>query len=147
MIRVIVTGLPREGRFPYRIETEGTRLASPITGLSATPMWDACRRLKDMGAADDSAQVGMWVDTDQISDCRLACTVEEGARPPEEPREETAEEPSDETTATPSAEPPSDHTEPELQDDMDRVARAPDKPKQSHPKRKPTKSGARQSRR
>ena len=61
MIRVVVTGTATEGRIPYTIETVGTRLSTPlISGLSADPLFDACRTLLDMNAADKDAAIGLF---------------------------------------------------------------------------------------
>lgn len=60
MIRVMITGQAQMGRFPYRIDTVGTRLAAPYNGLSAVPLVDACRVLKRLGAADEDAVIGLF---------------------------------------------------------------------------------------
>jgi len=90
MIRVIV-GANFSGRFDYKIMTENTRLAAPLTGLSATPLFDACRTLKKLGAASDDAMIGLF-NTPEEPDNRFRLrttvgygakmTVEEGDRKP-----------------------------------------------------------------
>src|SRR5262245_3237803 len=80
MIRVVV-GPAREGRFSYKVSTEGTRLSFPMEGLSATPLFDACRRLKELGAAPDEAVVGMFNDWSEPDNrFRLRTTVGYGAK-------------------------------------------------------------------
>ena len=80
MIRVVV-GPSREGRFDYTVETTETRLAGPLRGLSATPLFDACRRLKELGAASDDAMVGMFNSLDEPDNrFRLRTTVGYGAK-------------------------------------------------------------------
>jgi|SRR5215831_6498955 len=54
MIRITILGPAGEGRFYYRIDTESTRLATPLYGLAANPARDAYFRLRDMGAANHS---------------------------------------------------------------------------------------------
>ena len=60
MIRVVIEGPAVMGRFNYRVGTEETRLSTPLTGLAADPLLDACRRLKDMGAAVDGAMICLF---------------------------------------------------------------------------------------
>src|SRR5215472_958379 len=54
MIRITILGPAGEGRFYNRIDTESTRLATPLYGLAANPARDAYFRLRDMGAANHS---------------------------------------------------------------------------------------------
>jgi len=80
MIRVIV-GANFSGRFDYKIMTENTRLAAPLTGLSATPLFDACRTLKQLGAAEDSAMIGLFNTPEEPDNrFRLRTTVGYGAK-------------------------------------------------------------------
>ena len=60
MIRVVITGPAQMGRFPYRIDTVNTRLATPYYGLDATPLYAACRHLQILGAAQHDAVVGLF---------------------------------------------------------------------------------------
>lgn len=79
-IKVVVYG-SREGRFSYRILTENTRLAAPLEGLSATPLLDACCRLKELGAAPDDALVATFDDDSKSGEqFRAKTTVGYGAR-------------------------------------------------------------------
>lgn len=80
MIRVVITGPAVEGRFNYRIETEGTRLAAPLTGLAAAPLLDACRRLKDMDAASPDATVGLFDEVRYRDQWRMRTQVGYGAK-------------------------------------------------------------------
>lgn len=80
MIRVVITAPAVEGRFHYRIETEGTRLAGPITGLAAAPLLDACRKLKDMDAAADDVTVGLFDEVRYKDQWRMRTTVGYGAK-------------------------------------------------------------------
>lgn len=156
MIKVTITGPAREGRFPYRIDTEGTRLAGPITGLSAVPIWDACKRLQDMGAADTLAEIGLYESMGDPSQLRYSTTIGFGAQRPvaETPTgpkltSETEKNvlPSAEMTAR-SVEPqPRPRKSPAHQAEADRAHSGPDKPSKSRPKRKPAGSGGRQGRR
>ena len=79
MIHVIV-GHAIAGRFTYRILTPGTRLAAPMGGISATPLLDACRMLRRMGAADDAAEIGLF-NNEREGDAqfRLRTTIGHGA--------------------------------------------------------------------
>jgi hypothetical protein len=158
MIRVIITGPAREGRFHYRIDTEGTRLAGPLRGLSAVPIWDACRRLMEMGAADSMAEISLWRETgtEQPPEFEYSTTVGFGS---ERPIEETPTGPKftseTEKNALPSAETQarSEEPPPPLRKSQvppaaaGPVHPAPDRPKQSRPKRKLGASGARRGRR
>ena len=60
MIRVVITGPAQEGSFPYRIETPGTRLAVPVHGFAADPLYDACLHLRELEAAEDKDTVGLF---------------------------------------------------------------------------------------
>ena len=79
MIHVIV-GHAVAGRFNYRILTPETRLAAPMGGISATPLLDACRMLKRMGAASDDAEIGLFSNEwEGDAQFRLRTTVGYGA--------------------------------------------------------------------
>lgn len=60
MVRLLITGITRDGRFLYRVQTTNTRLKYPLTGASATPVDEACQRLTDMGAVKDGALMGIF---------------------------------------------------------------------------------------
>ena len=80
MIRVVIYGGPVMGRFNYKVYTEGTRLREPMTGLSSSPLFDACYRLKQMTAADDGAEIALYDDTRKYENqFRLKTTVGYGA--------------------------------------------------------------------
>ena len=79
MIHVIV-GHAVAGRFNYRILTPETRLAAPMGGISATPLLDACRMLKRMGAASDDTEIGLFSNEwEGDAQSRLHTTVGSGA--------------------------------------------------------------------
>jgi hypothetical protein len=169
MIRVVITGSPTNGRFPFRIETEGTRLSHPVTGLSAVPMFDACKMLLDAGAAEPSAEIGMFTEGDVIQ--RYSMRVLFGAQHPivetptgpkmtstrakgvlPEEQRTVAEvierdDVSDEPTATPEEAPPPPRKLQAHRGGKDRAEPEPDKPKRLHRKPKPAGSGGRRGRR
>lgn len=176
-IRVVVTGPAQMGRFPYRIDTEGTMLRHPVTGLSATPLLDACRTLKQLTAASDAAFIGLY-----DKDCniyRMRTQVGYGAkwrveetgsgpkfRPYEPPEvlearfsravegqgsikapEGTGVEATGAKPAISPAAPPPPHKPRASLAGTGQGRTEPAKPKSSHPKRKPTGSGGRRGRR
>jgi hypothetical protein len=169
MIRVVITGPATNGRFPFRIETEGTRLSHPVTGLSAVPMFDACKMLLNAGAAEPSAEIGMFTEGDATE--RYSMQVLFGAqRPiaetptgpkltsaaakgvlPEEQRTvaEVTErdDVNDEPTATPEEAPPPPRKSPAHRGGKGRAEPEPDKPVRLHRKPKPAGSGGRRGRR
>jgi hypothetical protein len=172
MIRVVITGPPTNGRFPYRVETEGTRLAHPVTSLSAVPMFDACKMLLDLSAADGAAEIGLFsLDDDQTAPPHYSMQVRFGAeRPivetptgpkmtsttakgvlPEEQRSVTEvierDELNAEPTATPEEAPPPPRKLQAHRGGKDRAEPEPDKPKRLHRKPKPAGSGGRRGRR
>jgi hypothetical protein len=139
MIRVIITGSAREGRFPFRVETEDTRLAHPVTGLSAVPLIDACKMLINMGAANRNSPIALFEDDDReewIEHTQVGFAIH-----PIEYRVNV------EPTATPSAAPPPPRKSLEPRGGKGRAASAPDTPTRSHRKRKPAGSGGRPGRR
>lgn len=74
MIRVIITGQSRKGKFPYRVA--GRRCVSgPMDGLSADPLQEVCRRLRRMGEAPN-AIVGLF----SGNECQSKSTVEGGSK-------------------------------------------------------------------
>ena len=150
MICVVITGPPREGRYPYRIETVGTRLATPYRGLDAEPLYHACRKLQEWGAADDNAAIGLFKTSDSSNEFeglmlggtpvffdlgRLIrqTTIGYGA--------------SAAAPATPEAEPPPPHKSPEFPTDKDQGSPKSNKPKKSHHPHLRAGSSARQGRR
>src|SRR5262245_59578480 len=81
MIRVVLYGGATEGRFNYKVWTENTRLASPLEGLSAAPLFDACRRLLEMGAAGEKDVIGLFDDSGKYDNqFRLKTTIGYGAK-------------------------------------------------------------------
>ena len=169
MIRITITGPAQEGRFPYRIDTEGTRLARVINAFSATPMFDACQMLRDSGVADKDAQIGLYREGEDepaystsiafgaerpIAETptgpKFVSTTHKVTRP-EGQRTVVEEIEFDELIAeppaTPEEEPPPARKSKARPGGKGRAEKEPDKPKQSHRKPKPTKSGARRSRR
>lgn len=173
MIHVVIVGPAKNGWFPYRVDWyfEGR---PQLTGLSPTPLLDACRQLKQMGLMD-STVVGLFYGGE--NQWRFRTTVGYGARNAPEHRVEEARSPagarratmiddgikgtpdmnvmpdlgdaatSDAPPATPAEEPPEPHTRPEHQAGKGQAHAEPDKPKQPHRKRKPAKSGARRGQR
>ena len=128
MICVVITGPPTQGRYPYRIDTPGTRLGKPVTGLSAQPIYAACYRLKELGVAADDAVVAL-IEGGRI---QRKTTVGYGASAGV----------SDAKPAKPSS-PQPPHKSPGLLTDTGRDSVTPDKLTPSHRKRSPTGSGAR----
>jgi hypothetical protein len=172
MIRVVITGSPTNGRFPFRIETEGTRLAHPITGLSAVPMFDACKMLLNAGAVDQAAEIGLFsFGEDPGAPPHYSMPVLFGAQRPivETPtgpkmtsttaKEVLPEEPpevveigmevevNDAPIATPEEAPPPPRKLQAHRGGKGQVEPEPDKPKRLHRKPKPTGSGGRRGRR
>ena len=151
MIRVLITGPAHEGRFPYRIETVGTRLATPYVGLDANPLYHACHKLQEWRAADDNASIGLFQrsgnppelegimlgDTPFYLDMgRLVrqTTVGYGAAIGAQP-------------STPEGSPPPQQKSPAPRDETDLAATLSGTSGQSHHKRKPIGSGARRGQR
>ena len=148
MIRVVITGPATNGRFPFRVETEDTRLAHPVTGLSAVPMFDACRMLLNMGAANGNSPIALFMDGEE--QWRSRTQVYFGVHPVEyrtvaEMVERVAL--NDDSTATPEEAPPPPRKLRGRPAGKGRAASAPDTPTRSHRKRKPAGSGGRQGRR
>jgi hypothetical protein len=149
MIRVVITGSAAHGRFPFRVETEDTRLAHPVTGLSATPLLDACKMLVNMGAANANHSVALFDATGEEQP-RTRTHVGFAVQPIEyrtvaEIAERVAL--NDETTATPEAAPPPRHKLQAHPGGKGRAEPARDKPVRLHRKRKPTGSGGRRGQR
>lgn len=169
MIRITVTGAAVEGRLPFRIDTEGTRLASPINAMSAAPMFDACQMLRDTGVADANAQIGLF--EEGAVEPRYSTTIQFGAERrivetptgpklestthktvlPEGQRTVVEEIEHDELNAempTRSEEPPPPPRKSRGRPaGKGRVEKAPDKPAKSPHKRKPAVSSGRRGRR
>ena len=135
MIRVVITSGASMGRFNYRIETEGTRLAAPYYGLSALPLLDACGVLRNLRVASDGAVVGLFPSR-ASSDCMGTAKIGWIDRLI-----------SDGTPATPEEPPQPPSRSAELPADRDQGASGPGRPVRSPRKRKPAGSGARQGRR
>jgi hypothetical protein len=169
MIRVVITGAPTNGRFPFRIETEDTRLSHPITGLSAVPMFDACKMLLNAGAVNQDAAIGLFTEGDDAphysmnvlygaqrpivetsTGPKMTSTVAKGVLPEEQRTvAEVAErdEVSDEPTATPEEAPPPPRKSQARRGGKGRAEPEPDKPVRLHRKPKPAGSGGRRGRR
>ena len=159
MIRVVITGPATNGRFPFRVETEGTRLAHSVTGLSAVPLHDACKMLKTMGAAEDTAKVGLFLLSDMLerANVTVGSVVAEAEVPATRldfvPYQRTVievierDELNDDSIATPEEAPPPPRKLRGRPAGKGRAASAPDTPTRSHRKRKPAGSGGRQGRR
>jgi hypothetical protein len=73
MIKVIITGPSRDGRFPYRIEGW-----PHLVGLSRTPLFEACRLLQAEGVATDTP-AGLFDENEYRNPCRLKTKVGIGA--------------------------------------------------------------------
>lgn len=170
MIRVVITGPATNGRFPFRVETEDTRLAHSVTGLSAVPMFDACKMLVNMSAADPNTEIGLFQEG-QTEAAHYTMRVGFGAqRPivetptgpkltsakakgvlPAEQRTVTevieADEINDEPIATPEEAPPRSRKSPVRRAGKGRAEPEPDKPARSPRKPKQAKSGGRRGRR
>ena len=83
MIRVIVTGPPKTGFYPYRVDW-WMRGQPQIIGAWPLPLFDACRKLKQMGLMD-STVVGLFEGDDPK--WKLRTTVGYGAKHWIEPTE------------------------------------------------------------
>src|SRR5215475_6806045 len=134
MIHIILRERAPEGRVHYRIETPGTRLAVPFDGLAVDPLMDACRKLRQLGAASDDALIGTFLrpglgDTQFIERASVGyvATVERQAR------------------SMAARQPP--RTPPASPGGTGRVPPEPPRPGSTHRKRKRAKSGARPGRR
>lgn len=78
MIRVVITGPPKNGYFPYR--TEGYKDGrSQFVGLSTEPLLDACRQLSKIGVMSDSV-VGLFDEDQYKTEWRLRTTVGVGSK-------------------------------------------------------------------
>ena len=157
MIHVVVTGPPKTGFYPYRVDwwMQGR---PQIVGAWPLPLFDACRKLKQMGLMD-STVVGLFEGDDPK--WKFRTTVGYGARhwvepigpnPTGEYREfaarplnDASEEPAliAAPPATPEEPPRPPHRHPGLLVDTDRVAAVPSKPGKSHRKRKRAGSSGR----
>src|SRR5262245_31802099 len=155
MIRVVLYGHAAEGRFSYKVWTENTRLSAPLEGLSATPLFDACRRLKELGAAGDNDVIGLFDDSGKYDNqFRLKTTVAYGAKmmarpepiPSPEPPPEEAVEATGAKSAKPEA-PPPPRTPPASPAGRDQDLPKPPKPGPTHHRPKPRASGGRRGQR
>lgn len=141
MIRVLITGPAHDGRLPYRIETTGTRLATPYQGLDANPLYHACRKLQEWGVARDEAVIGLFnAATDRI---QRQTTVGYGANF----SDPTGGMPSGAPPATPEELLPPQHRSPAPRDETDLAAALSGTPGQSHHKHPRAGSGARRGQR
>ena len=140
MIRVVITGASVEGRFPYRIDVVNTRLAAPYKGLDAYPLYDACKKLQDLGAASDEALVWLFIEGGTGRFTRQT-TVGYGANFGRWDGLKLGDTPvyfdiNGAQQAISEEPPPPPHTPPEPPADTGPDFRAPDRPGQSHHKRK-----------
>ena len=73
MIKVIITGKSKKGRFPYRIEGVGVSEATLPAAWSDAPLLAACRRLKRMSGAplDEYAYLMREGQSDWDARCRI----------------------------------------------------------------------------
>jgi hypothetical protein len=142
MIRMYLTGPGIEGRLPYRIDTEGTRLAVPYEGLASDPLIDACDYLAKNNAADLDAVVQLYNSPTKHGDqwerrtqvgygVKVAAGEPINVVPP----------------AIPAGDIPPPSRSPEPQADMDWGPRVLAKPGSRHRKRLRAGSGGRQGRR
>ena len=136
MIRVTITGPPTQGRFPYRVDTENTRLAKPLVGLASQPIYDACYRLSKLGAANSDAVVAL-IENGKIW---RQTTVGYGADYMTFPALNRS---IDATPATPSTESPPPHKSPELLTDTGPGPAAPNTSGKSRRRRSGVGSSAR----
>lgn len=91
MIHVIITGPPKGGRMPYRIEGQSANHGNPILNLEAgDPLLDACRVLAGMGEPPDHL-IGIF-DNRRYPDWAARTTVGYGSR--YDPRTRTTQRPS-----------------------------------------------------
>lgn len=76
MIKVVITGPPQNGYFPYRVDWF---LAGrpQIVGASPAPLLDAARKLKQMGLMD-STVLGLFEQGEHGDVMRFRSTVGEG---------------------------------------------------------------------
>ena len=151
MIRVVITGPPREGRYPYRVETPGTRLAYAVSGWSGVPMWDACRMLKLWNVAEDDAAIGLYEQnkSGEFEGIMLGDTPIFFDTTRRLIRQTTVGEGAVNVAALtiPEAIPPSPHKSPEPQADTGRGLAKSNKPKKSRHLHRLAKSGGRLGRR
>lgn len=138
MIKVVIIGRPSAGRFFYRIETEGTRLAVPFRGLSAVPLMDACGHLRNMRAVNDGAVVGLFLSPED-KECKQTATVGWG-----DPLAVSVADIINDGLITRSEEPPPQPSiSQEPLTDMGPSGRVPDRPVLLPRRRKPRGSGGR----
>ena len=145
IIRVDITGPPFQGKFPYRIGIEGTRLPRPALGVSDRPLLDACRVLRQLDAADRDAVIEMY--NPGASLWKVRTTVAYGVRYLLQHPSTPAPVVTAATPATSSEAPPEPHKPRASPADKGRAALAPAKPKHSPRKPKPAKSGGRRGQR
>ena len=156
MIHVVVTGPPKTGFYPYRVDwwMQGRQ---QIVGAWPLPLFDACRKLKQMGLMD-STVVGLFEEGDPK--WKFRTTVGYGAQHWVEPvvpnptgdyREfhvkpltAASDQPPIDAPPARQGEPPRPpHTRPRPRADTGPAVEAPDTLKKSHRRQKRGASGAR----